>query len=106
MEAAHLTTGEGYRGYKHGNPGVQRGACCRTGAKETPRRGHLSWKPRGAEGRLLQNRGEGDCLEGAPGLETQGCRGVPAVERGERDSLEGAPGLDLEDRQEMGQEEY
>ena len=53
MEAAHLTTGKGHVGYKHGNPGVQRGACCRTGAKETPRRGHLSWKPRGAEGRLL-----------------------------------------------------
>lgn len=26
-----------------GNPGVQRGAGCRTGAKETPRREHLGW---------------------------------------------------------------
>ena len=53
MEAAHLTTGEGHGGYKHGNPGVQRGACCRMGVKETPWRGHLGWKPMGAEGRLL-----------------------------------------------------
>lgn len=38
-----MTTGEGHGGYKHGNPGVRRGACCRTEAKETPRRGHLGW---------------------------------------------------------------